>query len=164
MSLNWDDVQACPWNVTSLTILFNNNKIFQIVCEKINFGSKIRVPPQAKWKISHSSPKPISPQAFLKVSSPPGKTYSKILISPQNFGEKWHYEISRLEKTCLRVLGGFFGYSLRYQIYINYQNKISHSFGFPMSLGYSEILCKWFSRSLPLLGYYSLFWSFSTRF
>ena len=31
-------------------------KFYQIVCEKINFGSKIRVPPpQAKWKISHSS-------------------------------------------------------------------------------------------------------------
>ena len=68
--------------------------IFQIVCEKINFGSKIRVPPRQNEKFLISPQihfSLISAQTFLKVSSPPGQTYSKILISPKNFGEKWHY-------------------------------------------------------------------------
>jgi hypothetical protein len=52
--------------------------IFQIVYEKINFGPKIRVPPQAKSEILGISPKPTSPQAFQNVSSPPGRTFDKI--------------------------------------------------------------------------------------
>ena len=44
--------------------------------------------PQAKSEILGFSPKATSPQAFQKVSSPPGRSFGKILISPQNFGEK----------------------------------------------------------------------------
>ena len=85
MPLNVNKLRLMFWSVLkttwkliksiSVTIFLQKarrrRKIFQIVCTKINFGSKIRVPPQAKWKISHSYPKPISPQAFLKQSSPP---------------------------------------------------------------------------------------------
>ena len=87
-------------NVISLTIFFysarRRRKIFQIVCEKINFGSKIRVPPPGKMKNFSFLPKTYFSPGIFKSEFPPGQTYSKILISLQNFGEKWHYVRIRL--------------------------------------------------------------------
>ena len=87
-------------NVISSTIFFysapRRRKICQIVCENINFGSKIRVPPpQGKIKNSSFLPKTYFSPGIFKSEFPPGYTYSKIMISPQNFGEKWHYANSQ---------------------------------------------------------------------
>jgi hypothetical protein len=63
--------------------------------------------PQAEiWKFKFL-PKTLSPQALWKVTSPPDRTLWKILIFPQNFGEKWHYgEVNGSCKKCLQY--GFF--------------------------------------------------------
>ena len=53
-------------------------------CQKSDF------PPGRNLKIQIPSQNPFSP-GTLKSDSPPDRTLSKILISLQNFGEKWHY-------------------------------------------------------------------------
>ena len=55
-------------------------------CQKSDF------PPRQKSENSNSSPKPFLPRHFEKWLPPPDITLWKIPISPQNFGEKWHYE------------------------------------------------------------------------
>ena len=66
-------------------------KIFQIYGDKTFLRQKFVVLPPGRIENFQFLPKTYFSLGILKSESPPGRTLSKILISPQNFGEKWHY-------------------------------------------------------------------------
>ena len=89
-------------NVISLTIFFYSaRQIFQMVCDKINLGSKIRVPPPpGKMKNYSFLPKTCFFWGIFKSESPPGQTkpIAKSWFLPKILGRKWHYGNPIFEK------------------------------------------------------------------
>ena len=57
----------------------------------VNYQKNQTSPPSRNLKIQSPSQNRFSPGTLKSDSPPPERTLWKILISPQNFGEKWHY-------------------------------------------------------------------------